>query len=172
MEAHAQASAEHSILGRDWLPPFASIPWRLIWVSADAPSRLAQLPDNPIMRDHLLSVDGSLVTRADVERTRNDRGWCTAEILRVYGEKISLGNSAVAHGQAQTLFEESLELSGAHGAVAWELRAASSLARLWQGMGRKAAAVALLEPLYRRFTEGLETSDMKKASMLLEELSA
>ena len=52
-----------------------------------------------------------------------------------------------------------------------ELRAAMSLARLWQRQGKVAEARSLLAPVYGWFTEGLDTADLKEAEALLEELS-
>ena len=52
-----------------------------------------------------------------------------------------------------------------------ELRAATSLARLWQGQGKKQEANDLLAPVYGWFTEGLETADLRDAKALLDELA-
>ena len=51
-----------------------------------------------------------------------------------------------------------------------ELRAAVSLARLWQQQGQRAKAQALLAPIYGWFTEGFDTADLQEAKVLLEEL--
>ena len=53
-----------------------------------------------------------------------------------------------------------------------ELRAARSLARLWQRQGKRAEAYALLAPIYDWFTEGFDTADLQEAKTLLEELGA
>jgi NAD(P)-dependent dehydrogenase (short-subunit alcohol dehydrogenase family) len=53
-----------------------------------------------------------------------------------------------------------------------ELRAATSLARLWSDRGKNAEARDLLAPIYGWFTEGFETLDLKEARMLLDELDA
>jgi predicted ATPase len=53
----------------------------------------------------------------------------------------------------------------------WELRAAMSLARLWQRQGKCADADALLAPIYGWFTEGFDTADLQEARVLLEELA-
>ena len=52
----------------------------------------------------------------------------------------------------------------------WELRAATSLARLWRGQGRRHEAHDLLAPIYGWFTEGFDTADLKDAKVLLDEL--
>jgi predicted ATPase len=53
----------------------------------------------------------------------------------------------------------------------WELRAAISLARLWQSQGKRQEALDLLTPVYSWFTEGFDTADLKDAQALLMELS-
>ena len=52
-----------------------------------------------------------------------------------------------------------------------ELRAAMSLARLWQQQGQRTAAYELLAPIYGWFTEGFDTADLQEAKALLEELT-
>jgi predicted ATPase len=56
-------------------------------------------------------------------------------------------------------------------AKSWELRAATSLARLWQGHGKRAEARALLAPIYGWFTEGFDTADLQEARVLLDALA-
>ena len=56
-------------------------------------------------------------------------------------------------------------------AKSWELRAATSLARLWVEQGRRAEAHELLAPVYGWFTEGFDTADLKQAAALLAELA-
>lgn len=56
-------------------------------------------------------------------------------------------------------------------AQSWELRAAMSLARLWQQQGKRAEARDLLAPIYGWFTEGFDTADLQEAKALLEELA-
>jgi predicted ATPase len=56
-------------------------------------------------------------------------------------------------------------------AKSWELRAATSLARLWQQQGKKAEARQLLTEIYGWFTEGFETKDLQEAKELLEKLA-
>jgi predicted ATPase len=56
-------------------------------------------------------------------------------------------------------------------AKSWELRAATSLARLWQQQGKRAEARELLAPIYDWFTEGFDTADLCDARALLEELA-
>jgi predicted ATPase len=57
------------------------------------------------------------------------------------------------------------------GARSYELRAATSLARLWQEQGKRAAARDLLAPVYAWFTEGFDTRDLQEAKTLLARLA-
>jgi predicted ATPase len=56
-------------------------------------------------------------------------------------------------------------------AKAWELRAATSLARLWRDQRKRAEARGLLAPVYGWFTEGFDTQDLKEAKALFDELA-
>jgi predicted ATPase len=56
------------------------------------------------------------------------------------------------------------------GALIWELRVALSLARLWRDQGRSADALGILQPVYDRFTEGFDTTDLSTAKALLDAL--
>jgi predicted ATPase len=73
--------------------------------------------------------------------------------------------------EAEALFHQSLEIARRQEAKTFELRAATSLARLWRQQGKRAEARELLTPIYSWFTEGFDTADLKDAKALLEELS-
>ena len=73
--------------------------------------------------------------------------------------------------EAEARFGQSLEIARRQEAKAFELRAATSLSRLWQRQGKRAEARELLTPIYSWFTEGFDTRDLKEAKTLLEELS-
>jgi predicted ATPase len=72
--------------------------------------------------------------------------------------------------QAEQSFRTSLEVARAQQARSCELRAATSLARLWADQGKRAKAHDLLAPIYGWFTEGFDTADLKDAKALLDEL--
>ncbi len=78
-------------------------------------------------------------------------------------------NSAVQQ-EAEACFEKSLEIAKNQSAKSWELRAATSLARLWQQQGKEGEAQSLLSDIYNWFTEGFDTKDLQDAKALLEEL--
>src|SRR5262245_2952608 len=72
-------------------------------------------------------------------------------------------------GQAEACFQQALDVAHRQQAKALELRAALSLARLWQGQGKQAAARQLLQESSSWFTEGFDTADLQEAKTLLEE---
>ncbi|SDH89688.1 Predicted ATPase [Bradyrhizobium sp. Rc2d] len=90
------------------------------------------------------------------------------EMLRVKGDILAqLKNDA----EAETYLQKSLALSRRQGALGWELRAALSLARIWQRNGRKDEARAMLARLLAQYQEGLSSQDLVRAKGLLSELN-
>jgi predicted ATPase len=73
--------------------------------------------------------------------------------------------------EAETWLQRALDVARRQEAKSLELRAAISLSRLWQQHGKRAAARALLLPIYGWFTEGFDTTDLQEAKILLEELA-
>jgi predicted ATPase len=96
--------------------------------------------------------------------------WCEAEIHRTAGEIARMSPEPDA-AQAQAHFERAVAIARAQQAKSWELRAATSLARLWRDHGKRQQARDLLAPVYGWFTEGFDTSDLKEAKALLDELA-
>jgi predicted ATPase len=101
---------------------------------------------------------------------RAEERWIIAELLRIKGELSLLQGGAGAAAEAADHFRQALDWARRQGALSWELRAATSLARLLRDQGRSGGAVALLEPVYDQFTEGFDTADLKVAKELLDEL--
>ena len=97
--------------------------------------------------------------------------WLEADVHRICGE-IALLSPERDAAKAQACFERALALARRQRARSWELRAATSLARLWRDQGRRADAHALLAPVYGGFTEGFATLDLRQASALIAELRA
>ncbi len=93
-----------------------------------------------------------------------------AELLRLKGD-LRLCLPDPREQEVEGLFREALEVARAQEAKSLELRAATSLARLWQQQGKQAEARELLQPVYDWFTEGFDTPDLKHAKALLEELA-
>ncbi len=84
----------------------------------------------------------------------------------------SLQQSPNNHLEAESCFHQALDVARAQQAKSWELRAATSLARLWQQQDKRQDAYDLLSPVYGWFTEGFDTADLQEAKALLEELRA
>jgi predicted ATPase len=102
---------------------------------------------------------------------RNAEGrFYDAELSRFKGE-LMLACSAEPHAEGEACFRQALDIARRQQAKSWELRAAMSLARLWQQQGRRAEAQDLLAPIYGWFTEGFDTADLQEAKALLEELA-
>jgi predicted ATPase len=99
----------------------------------------------------------------------SEAGWLTPELLRLKG-KLSLLQSTPGE-TAEDLFRQALDFAQEQGALSWELRAATSLARLLRHQGRTADATTCLQPVYNRFTEGFDTADLIAAKQLLDKLS-
>ena len=141
-------------------------------------------------------VDDALFERA----LSGDAGWSTAEILRARAAALlkddpdcldgALREQARSHRdfgctrnpceselareetlkEAEALLQQSLTIARSQGALAWELRSATSLAQLWQRQSRSQEALDLLTPIYQRFTEGYATPDLRKVRLLIDDL--
>jgi predicted ATPase len=98
-----------------------------------------------------------------------ERGW-DAEIHRLRGE-LTARLPCPDPAKAEDSFRTALAIAREQGTRGYELRAATSLARLWREQGRLADARDLLAPLYGWFTEGFDTPDLKDAKALLDELT-
>jgi predicted ATPase/class 3 adenylate cyclase len=125
--------------------------------------------------------------------------WCEAELYRLKGELTLQSNTShgqvsdkfqTSHGQgesksegtnpqpliphsqaeAEACFHKAIEIARKQQAKSWELRAITSLARLWQQQGKKNEAHSMLAEIYGWFTEGFDTKDLQGAKSLLEEL--
>ena len=101
---------------------------------------------------------------------RNEDRWCVAELLRIKGELLLLQGGSAAAAAAEDHYRQALGWARRQGALSWELRAATSLARLLHDQNRSPEAIALLAPIYNRFTEGFETADLRAAKALIDGL--
>jgi predicted ATPase len=97
-------------------------------------------------------------------------GLVDAELFRLKGQ-VLLMRPSPDHESAEALFRRTIAVAHSQSAMLWELRAATGLARLWSGQGKRNEASALLAPLHAGLTEGRETPDMKDAAALLAELA-
>jgi len=94
-----------------------------------------------------------------VETTKET--WFEAEVNRVAGEIVLKSPEAHA-AKAEAYFERALAVARAQQAKSWELRAATSMARLWRDQGKRDEARQLLAPVYDWFTEGFDTLDLRE----------
>jgi DNA-binding SARP family transcriptional activator len=97
--------------------------------------------------------------------TKNDRYWCDAELERLRGELLlAKGDTR----QAEAAYRRAIQIARKQQAKLFELRATSSLAKLWLKRGRSAESRELLARAHGWFTEGIELPDLKNAQALLD----
>jgi class 3 adenylate cyclase/predicted ATPase len=97
--------------------------------------------------------------------------WCEAEIHRTAGE-IALMSPEHDAANAEAHFERAIAIAREQKAKSWELRAATSMARLWRDQDKRQPARELLAPIYGWFTEGFDTHDLREARSLLDALAS
>jgi predicted ATPase len=115
-------------------------------------------------------ADGLAVVEEAIAACEQTEGrFVFAELLRVKGELFLLQGAPGAAAAAEDHFRQALDWARRQGALSWELRAATSLARLWSDQGRKEEARNLLAPILDRFNEGFETADLKAAKAVIDE---
>jgi predicted ATPase len=102
----------------------------------------------------LIETTHERIVAADLNRLRGD-------LLHAIGDQSA----------AEQSFHQALAVARKQGAKLWEVRAATSLARLWRNQSKRIEARDLLAPIYGWFTEGLDTPDLKEAKVLLDELT-
>jgi predicted ATPase len=128
-----------------------------------------------MLADGLGAAGQMAQARATIEEAlewsnRSEERWYMPELLRIKGELSRLEGSAVAVRTAEDHYREALDWASRQDALSWELRAAMSLAQLWEQHGRPHEANQLLSSVYRRFNEGFETNDLKTARTLIDRL--
>jgi predicted ATPase len=112
-----------------------------------------------------LAVLTEALTHVDTTGER----WYEPELYRLKGELL-LQKSSDNQDEAETCFQHALEIARHQQAKSLELRAATSMVRLWQQQGKRQEAHDLLAPVYHWFTEGFDTADLQDAKALLQEL--
>jgi class 3 adenylate cyclase/predicted ATPase len=101
---------------------------------------------------------------------RTQERWFEAELHRLRAEAL-LASSPCDSAEAEASLSHALAVAREQEARFWELRAATSLARLWRDHDKRIEARDLLAPIYGSFTEGFDTRDLKEAAALLAELA-
>jgi len=145
--------AEWTSTGAEWMRPyFLSLLAEAYAISGD-------------VRRGLGALDEAL---AAVERT--GECWPDAELHRLRGQFLAALPDGGGLDEASAAFQRAIQIARGQSAKPWELRAATSLARLWRDQGRVDEACDLLAPVYGWFTEGFDTPDLKEAKALLDEL--
>src|SRR5262249_49880114 len=96
---------------------------------------------------------------------------------RMWGEEVHhlrgvllLRQPGTPQEEAEACFQQALTVARYQQARSWELRAAMSLARLWQQQDKSSEAYDLLAPIYGWFTEGFDTADLQEAQVFLDAL--
>jgi hypothetical protein len=108
-----------------------------------------------------------LAEAAKLVETTHER-WAEAEMHRLRGTLLL---SIREHAAAEDSYRFALEVARQQSAKFWELRVATSLARLWRDQGKRNEAHDLLAPIYSSFSEGFDTHDLKESGALLNELA-
>ena len=146
--------------------PFRLLPAQQLLLEDEIPVRLGSRA-----LAVLTALDEALVTidRALAEADHGGEEWCVPELLRIKGELL-LQREYPYISAAENCCEKALAIARQQGALFWELRSAMKLAELWHQGGRTEEASDLLSAVYNQFTEGLETSDLKAARTLMDQL--
>jgi class 3 adenylate cyclase/tetratricopeptide (TPR) repeat protein len=131
------------------------------------PFGLASLADALVRRGEYTAALAAAQEGLEVAEATGQHVW-DAELHRLSGVASLVGNKI---DESQTYFGKALAVARRHQARAYELRAATSVARLWAEQGRRAQACELLAPIYGWFTEGFNTADLKDAETLLDEIA-
>ena len=143
--------------------------WRALGASVVLSTYLATLAEVCGQVGQLGDAQHLLIEAQTLVDTTGERYW-EAEVYRLQGEwlmQASRGKRREAEGR----FHQALDIARRQQAKSLELRAAISLARLWQQQGKHLVARDLLAPVYGWFTEGFDTADLQEAAALLTELS-
>jgi predicted ATPase len=124
---------------------------------------------------HANQTEAGLATLAEAFSLlghHEERFW-EAELYRVQGKLLlnAAGGIQSVGWPPEACFHKALDLARRQQAKSWELRASTSLARLWQSQGKHQDAYDLLTPIYAWFTEGFDTADLIEAKRLLDDLN-
>jgi predicted ATPase len=149
--------------------------WRSMGGDLGLPYYLAKLAEAYKLAGRV-AAGLQVVAEALTLMQKNAERYYEAELFRLQGNLLLALARTEDQGhtprtaEAEACFQQALDLASRQQAKSLELRAAMSLARLWQHQGKRAEAYELLAPIYGWFTEGFDTADLQEAKVLLEEL--
>jgi predicted ATPase len=123
-----------------------------------------------LMKKGRLEDARGLLNRAIDKVAQWGEAFYDAETHRVMGD-LELTTSLAGPSAAEAWYRKAIEIARGQEAKLWELRAATSLSRLWRDQGRPAEAREVLGSVYHWFTEGFETADLKAAKALFDQLA-
>ena len=161
LEAQRQGLDMYQSTGAEFQRP------HFLTMLAEASGLLGQPEDGLAALEEALTLmeqTGERYYEAELHRQRG-------ELLLLQAEKSHPAQGSWDQHDAETCFQQALDVSRRQEAKALELRATMSLARLWQQQGKRTEAYDLLAPVYGWFTEGFNTADLQEARALLEALA-
>lgn len=109
------------------------------------------------------------INRAFAAAARHNENWWNAELYRLRGHLLLLQGD---RDWAEEAYQQAISLAREQESLLLQLRAAMSLARLWQAQGRVEPAYELLATVYHQFTEGFDTPELQEAQALLADLTS
>jgi serine phosphatase RsbU (regulator of sigma subunit)/energy-coupling factor transporter ATP-binding protein EcfA2 len=142
--------------------------YRMTGAELGLPYYLSMLADARMRLRRFTEADAAL-NEAIALAEKNDERFQEPELYRLKGELL-LAESDDRIG-AEEYFRKAIEVADRYQSKAWELRATTSLARLWQKQGRREEAFKVLSTIYGAYTEGFTAPDLTDAAALLESLS-
>jgi predicted ATPase len=167
-----------------WRATGAALQWPLrLALLAEAHGKEGQAEEGlNMLAEALTLVDktGERVWEAELYRIK---GELTLQQFKIQGSRFKVEESSEfgvpstqpltpsTQAEAEECFLKAIEVAQKQQAKSWELRASTSLARLWQHQGKRAEAHKLLSDVYNWFTEGFDTKDLQEAKALLDELT-
>lgn len=115
----------------------------------------------------------AIITEVEAFISETGERWYEAELYRLKGTltlQSRVKSQKLKEEDAEACFLKAIAVAQEQHAKSWELRASTSLARLWQQQGKKTEARQMLAEIYNWFTEGFETKDLQEVQVLLKEL--
>ncbi len=142
--------------------------WRATGTGLYTPYWLAQLAEAHALSGELEAAQAAIEEAIALEEKGEERV-TLADLYRLKGDLLlKLPADKMTTEEAETCFQKALDIARQQSAKLWELRAAIGLARLWKSQKKSEQAKALLKACYEKFSEGLNTVDLKVARELLD----